>query len=75
MESTSPARVLSHLDRETPKYEHELNIARMNQRLEAVRMAQQTLMENARNRPVNERTVTAENITAFAEELLSTIGE
>ena len=35
-------------------------------RLEALRLAKETLVENARSKPVSERDITAEDITAFA---------
>lgn len=38
-------------------------------RFEAVRIAKEVLMENARNRPSEERNVTAEDILAFANKL------
>jgi hypothetical protein len=38
-------------------------------RLEAVRLAKETLIENARSKPVDTREVTAADITAFAAAL------
>jgi hypothetical protein len=38
-------------------------------RLEVVRMAKETLLENARSKPVDARDVTANDITAFADVL------
>ena len=38
-------------------------------KLEAVRLAKETLIENARNKPVDTRDVTAADITAFAASL------
>lgn len=38
-------------------------------RLEAVRLAKETLIENARNKPIDGRDVTADEITAFANTL------
>ena len=38
-------------------------------RLEAVRLAKETLLENARSKPVDARDVTAADITAFAAAL------
>lgn len=40
-------------------------------KLEAVRMAKETLIENARNKPVDSRDVTAADITAFAQVLVA----
>ena len=38
-------------------------------KLEALRMAKDTLMENSRSKPAGEREVTAADITAFADTL------
>ena len=38
-------------------------------KLEAVRLAKETLLENARSKPVDSRDVTAADITAFAAAL------
>ena len=43
-------------------------------RLEAVRLAKETLIENARNKPADEAAVTAAEITAFAQELTNYVG-
>ena len=40
-------------------------------KLEAVRIAQVTLIENARSKPVDSRDVTAADITAFAQALVA----
>ena len=42
-------------------------------RLEAVRLAKEVLIENARSKSVDERDVTAADITAFAAVLITTI--
>ena len=42
-------------------------------KLEAVRVAQQTLIENRRNQPVDQREVTAADITAYATTLVNFI--
>jgi hypothetical protein len=39
-------------------------------KLEAIRMAKETLLENARSKPVDSRDVTAAEITAFAQALV-----
>ena len=44
-------------------------------RLEAVRMAKETLIENRRNKPVGERDVTAADITAFADTLINYVNK
>lgn len=40
-------------------------------KLEAVRLAKETLIENARSKPVDARDVTAADITAFAQSLIA----
>jgi hypothetical protein len=40
-------------------------------RMEAVKLAKETLIENARSKPVNERDITAADITAFADTLVN----
>ena len=42
-------------------------------KLEAIRMAKDVLIENARSKPVDSREVTAANITAFADTLVASI--
>jgi hypothetical protein len=40
-------------------------------KLEAVRLAQQTLIENSRNKPVDTREITAADITSYATTLVN----
>ena len=40
-------------------------------KLEAIRLAKETLIENARSKPVDARDVTAADITAFAQALVA----
>jgi hypothetical protein len=40
-------------------------------KLESVRLAKEILLENARNKPIDDREVSADEITAFAETLIS----
>lgn len=42
-------------------------------KLEAIRLAQQTLVENARSKPVDTRDISASDITTFASELVAYI--
>jgi hypothetical protein len=41
------------------------------QKLDATRLAQQTLIENARSRPADEREITPADIAAFANALVA----
>ena len=42
-------------------------------KLEAIRLAKETLIENARSKPADSREVTAADITAFADVLVASI--
>lgn len=44
-------------------------------RLEAIRIAKETLLENARSKPVDARDVSAADITAFADSLIQYINQ
>ena len=44
-------------------------------RLEVIRMAKETLLENARSKPVDSRDVTAADITAFADVLSTYVNQ
>lgn len=44
-------------------------------RLEVIRMAKETLLENARSKPVDARDVTAADITAFADVLSTYVNQ
>ena len=52
---------------------HELAVQAKQAKLEAVRLAQQTLVENARSKSVDALEIAATDITAFAETLTSYI--
>lgn len=52
-------------------YQHAVDERR--NRLEAVRLAQQTLIENRRNMPVDQREIAAADITAYANTLIAYI--
>lgn len=52
---------------------HELAMQAKQAKLEAVRLAQQTLIENARSKSVDARDIAATDITAFAETLTAYI--
>jgi hypothetical protein len=44
-------------------------------KLEAVRLAKETLIENARSKPVDERGVSGSDITTFADAIVSYINQ
>lgn len=54
---------------EVARHSNQMAFQANQAKLEAVRIAQQTLIENRRNQPVDAREVTASDITAFADTL------
>lgn len=48
---------------------HELAMESRRARLESVRLAKETLVENSRSKPVDSRDVSADDITTFAAKL------
>jgi len=57
------------LDLEAARHANQLAIVAKQAKLEAVRLAKEVLIENARSKPVDSRDVTAQQITAFADTL------
>lgn len=55
--------------REAGRRAHEIAMEQRRARLEAVRLAKETLIENARSKPVDARDVNASDITNFATAL------
>ena len=58
---------------EADRHSKQLELLARQARLEAVRVAQQTLIENRRSQPVDAREVTAADITAYAGTLVTFI--
>ena len=52
---------------------HELAMEARRAKLEAIRLAKETLIENARSKPVDSRDVSAADIQAFAHTLVTYI--
>ena len=52
---------------------HEMTMESRRAKLEAIRLAKETLIENARSKPVDSRDVTPADITAFANALVASI--
>jgi hypothetical protein len=61
------------LDLENARHANQMALQAKQAKLEAVRLAKETLIENARSKPVDSRDVTAADITAFAAALESHI--
>ena len=56
---------------ETLRHNNQMIIMTAQMKLDAIRMAQQTLIENARSKPVDEREITPADIAAFANALVA----
>jgi len=58
---------------EAARHANQMALEAKRAKLEAVRMARDTLIENARSKPADSREVTAADITAFAQTLVNYI--
>ena len=47
----------------------------VDRKMEAIRIAKEILMENDRNKPTGERSVTASDVTAFADTILTYVNQ
>lgn len=56
---------------EATRHANQMVVIAAQAKLECVRLAQQTLVENARSKPVDARDITAADITSFADTLAS----
>jgi hypothetical protein len=56
---------------ENARYANQMAAEAKRTKLEAVRLAKETLIENARSKPVDGRDVTAADIAAFAQTLVA----
>ena len=61
------------MDLEAARQVNQMALEAKRAKLEAVRLAKETLIENRRNLPVDQREVAAADITAFAQTLVSYI--
>ena len=57
------------MDMEAARHANQMAMQAKQAKLEAVRLAKETLIENARSKPVDARDVTAADIAAFAAAL------
>lgn len=62
-----------HVASEAARRDHEMAIEARRAKLEAIRLAKETLIENRRNQPVDAREVTAADITTYANTLVGYI--
>lgn len=58
---------------ENARHANQLEMQVKQAKLEAIRLAKETLIENARSKPADARDVTATDITAFADALVASI--
>ena len=67
------AQVDVQLAVENARHTNQMQAEAARAKLEAVRLAKETLIENARSKPVDARDVSADDIQAFAQTLVSYI--
>lgn len=58
---------------EATRHTNQMAIQTKQTKLEAIRLAKETLIENARSKPADSREVTAADITTFAAALIASI--
>jgi hypothetical protein len=58
---------------ETMRHANQMEYQTRMNKLETIRLAKETLIENARSKPVDARDVSAADITAFADSLMASI--
>jgi len=58
---------------EAVRHANQLELQAKQAKIEAVRTAKEVLVENARNKPVDSRDITAADVTAFADALVANI--
>jgi hypothetical protein len=75
IQAQQSAQLASQQETEKARREHEQEMEARRAKLELIRLAKETLIENARNKPADEAVITAEEITAFAQELTNYVGE
>lgn len=61
------------MDLETARHNNMLATETKRAKLEAVRLAKETLLENARSKPIDSRDVSAADIANFAQSLVNFI--
>jgi len=65
------AQVDTQMAVENARHANQMEVEAKRTKLEAVRLAKETLIENARSKPVDGRDVTAADIAAFAQTLVA----
>lgn len=72
MDITPAQNNLEVMERE---YQRTLAATTRQHRVDMIRIAQHTLIENARSMPADQREVRAEDVTEFASKLMAYIGD
>jgi vacuolar-type H+-ATPase subunit E/Vma4 len=67
------AQMAAQAAAEANRHANQMALEAKRAKLEMVRMAKETLLENARSKPADSRDVTAADITAFAQTLVNYI--
>jgi hypothetical protein len=75
MQAQMALQLANQQEIENLRHTNQMAAEAQRNRLEVIRLAKETLIENARNKPVEESAVSAADITAFARELTNYIGE
>jgi len=65
------AQSAAQIAAENARHANQMALQAKQAKLESLRIAQQTLVENSRNKPVDERDITAADITAYANTLVA----
>lgn len=69
------AQNAAQAEMERQRHQNQLELQLKQARLEALRLAKEVLLENARSKPVAERDVTSEQITIEADKLFSYVNQ
>jgi hypothetical protein len=75
MQAQMALQLANQQEIENARREHEKDMEARRAKLELIRLAKETLTENARNKPAEEAVITAAEITTFAQELANYVGE
>ena len=70
-QAQASAQSTSQLALENARHANQMALMAAQQKLDATRLAQQTLVENARSKPADEREITPADIATFANALVA----
>jgi hypothetical protein len=65
------AQIEAQISMERLRYDTQTQISERQLKFDAIRLAKEILLENARSKPADARDVTAADITAFAQALVA----